>query len=77
MQGFLIKHLKELVQTPHRFVSSCALCWWTGVGNNQLVAGFILKCYKHGTGKTLKASKPNSFPHNCTLPDYYMGILAP
>ena len=41
MQGFLIKHLKELVQTPHRLVSSRALCWWTGVGNDQLVVGFI------------------------------------
>ena len=65
---------------------SSALHWRAGVGNDQLIADHISGC--RNIGQKFNRKEPlglkymyvytaNPFPHNCTLPENYMHLLAP
>ena len=59
------------------------LSWWARVGNNGSIADRISEAIN--IGHKLAEKKPlglnyiaaNPFPHNCTLPENYMRLLAP
>ena len=56
------------------------LRWWAGVGNNRSIVDCISSCGKainNGAEKELLGLTANPFPHNCTLPESYMCLLAP
>ena len=60
-----------------------ALRWWAGVGNKGSIADCISEA--KNIGHKLAEKKPlglnytaaNPFPHNFTLPENYMRLLAP
>ena len=63
-----------------------ALHWWAGVGNDGLIADCISGCRKGiNIGQKLaekeslgqKHITANPLPHNCTLPENYIRLLAP
>ena len=69
---------KVLAKTPHEFIISK---FFTFVGGGVLTVSLVLRKLGHKLAEKeplgLKYITAGPLPNNCTLPEYYMHLLAP
>ena len=72
----MVKHIQELAKTSHKFFGSRHFTL-AGVDNNHLIPDCTFGCSKHWTEISRKRTSRPTFPHNYTLSENYMHLLAP